>query len=319
MAMIPYPPLPQAQQADPTQRPDIPLLTPEGVTAAQQPMPARMSALPDTTPELIIENDLRSRAAYLDELANDIEKRGLPPEEKQKQLQKLFDVYREMDFEGREKARKIRETRHLVDIGLLDPMEGELSVWRMALPKEVADSLPQLRAEAKPGAPLLPKTLESVRPSMSEFAEAAPSKGQFFTRSKNEPRTQADLLTQYEAWRQFIGYDGRNLTQQKQLDMEWDAVMKARPKWQWDPASEEVSSRRATGALSKAFVGRSGSTPGAWAKANPLASQIRREVDQKLAPKTTPLTKEVAAQLLKEAGGDKNKARQLAKDRGYTL
>lgn len=311
MAGLPFNQLPGTQ-------PD-PQFTGGQVQQAQtQQMQPQVPEVPKSTPGLILDNDLQQKLQYMKMLGDRIIASNLPQAEHDAAVDKLDAATNDVIFEHNEKVRKLQETQQLMDLGVLDSQKGEQALWNMVLPQEAAAAQPSLRV-AEPGAPFAPSSLKNYASTAKEFALAAPSTGEWFTGSDNEPRSEEALLAKYRAWKQFIGYDALTPTKQRQVDGEWDATMKAKPKWKWDPASEAVRSERPQGPLSSAYM-KKRPTALDGAGSNPISESIRKQVDTSLARQEKPkLTKEEAQVILLEAGGDKAKARQLATERGYRL
>ena len=106
-------------------------------------------------------------------------------------------------------------------------------------------------------------TSKATMESIQDFAEAAPTKGLFWTRESKEPKTQQGLTNQYLEWRGLAQYDALNPLRQRQLDMQWDAYMAGDErfdKW-WsnkekrEPAVE-IKAMRTPGKIGKMMRGR---------------------------------------------------------------
>ena len=245
-----------------------------------QQMQPQVPEVPKSTPGLILENDLRQKLQYIEYLENQLVARKLPPAEHDAEVLKLKSAVDESVYEFAAKQRKLRETQQLIDLGVLDSQKGEQALWNMVLPQEAAAAQPSLKV-ADDGAPFSPNQVVGMGEKILEFAGAAPRTPQLWTKAVNEPRTQEDLITQYNAWKTFIGYAGLNVTRQKQVDNEWDSVMKAHPKWNWNP--QAVEKDRPQGPLKGAYLGKPslGSS-----NSNPISESIRKQVDKKLTAQT---------------------------------
>lgn len=113
-----------------------------------------------------------------------------------------------------------------------------------------------------------PRLMESIQ----DFANAAPSTPELFTRASKEPKTEQGIINQYLGWRELIQYDAINPRRQQQLDMQWDAYMAGDErfdKW-WSNKKKrqptvEIKALRTPGDMGKIMreriVGTGGITP----------------------------------------------------------
>jgi len=170
--------------------------------------------------------------------------------------------------------------------------------------------------------------MNRVRDSVEEFASQTPKNfrekryswtGLDWPVRDIKGRSQADLIKKYTAWKNFIGYDALTPGEKKQVDTQWDDwVSSQEGVWKWDPTSQPIKALRARGPLTRAYYGqRSRKTPtGPNEATSPFAMSILQALPKKKSPEV--LTEDIARSLLQEVGGDPAKARQLAKERGYS-
>ncbi len=100
--------------------------------------------------------------------------------------------------------------------------------------------------------PFSPTALRGYRAFMEPFAAAAKEQPGF--EWGTPVRLQEDLIKQYSAARDQVGYDDPSWTQtqRRQFDTEWDDLMAGERNYKWDPESLEIKSLRAVGRLQRA-------------------------------------------------------------------
>lgn len=217
----------------------------------------------------------------------------------------------------RQQMGELETIQRLIDQGVIDQQAGQKAMWRMVLPKETHGAMFPAGGAFSPG------QLKAYKEQMTEFALSG----------KEEPgiewgkpvRTQGTLVQQYLKARSQAGYDDPSWTptQKRQYDVEWDALMAGESYLRWDPLSPEVRAIRAKGKLQEAAAKQITPLAASVAKAKvrggkPMygwfehGMQIRR-------PEGKTLTRTQARDFYLEAGGDKEVARKLARERGYKL
>jgi hypothetical protein len=283
--------------------------------------------MPDT-PYSILERRLSDLQDYYDDQVEKLKTQRPPKEQWNSVIAGFQSDYDRQKFQ----INSLRGQLDAIRRSDIDPDLAEEAAWRLVLPQEHAGAMfPTVRPKQE-GAPISPPALTAQRTMIEDFAKGA----------KEEPgwewgppkRKQESLLEQYVNWRVGAGYDDFSPGQQKQLDFQWDRVMKTHPEYQWDPTSPDVSALRTGGSR---LLGE------AAKRVSPLAASIQKQksggiinyikrgpfgrnpmfigpekstqIQSVTGPKT--LDKETAQALLSEVGGDKNKARELAKQRGY--
>jgi len=220
---------------------------------------------------------------------------------------------------SKQQTGELQTIQRLMDQGVINPEAGQKAMWRLVLPKETHGAM------FPSGGAFSPGQLKAYKEQMTEFALSG----------KEEPgiewgkpvRTQGTLVQQYLKARSQAGYDDPSWTptQKRQYDVEWDALMAGESYLRWDPLSPEVRAIRAKGKLQEAVA----------KQITPLAASVRKHVDKVKPPSvsgwgieagdmirrpaTKTLTRKQAKDLYYEAGGDKEVARKLARQRGYKL
>lgn len=215
---------------------------------------------------------------------------------------------------GQQQVRELQTIQRLMNQGAIDQQAGQRAMWRLVLPAEAERAMFPGQPSARP---FSPGQLGAYKKMMGEFAVAG----------KKEIRwgpnwSQESLIKQYIGARQQAGYDDPSwtATQRRQFDVEWDDLMLGEKEFQWDPKVPEIRGLRAAGKLQEAVAKQITPLAASVAKAKtpgrPMrgwfeyGAQIRRPVTKKL-------TRKQAMDIFYEAGGDKNQARQLAKQRGF--
>jgi len=229
-------------------------------------------------------------------------------------LAKLNAKYQMMELNARKKLEAYHQDQERKRQLIASPKVPITGV-SAASAREVAESRKRLS----------PQQLES--PSLAE------SIGQYV---ENLPDKSVDnLLTGYMGWKEFIGYDTYNPVIRGQLDRAWDMYMRANNYSEWKRAKGALRMVRSAGTGARAMKQRAlGSSPLAWAIAkktgvrnmpvfrgwgssNIALANLPATPRQAVTTGPKLLDRETAKRLLDEAGGDKNKARELAKQRGY--
>lgn len=291
----------------------------------------------ETTPYSVIEEQSRARYGFYQSQEEELKGQMLTDTDYNKGvvgIQKQWDRDKEALAQGKRSLDKIQK---LMDEGLITPEAGNEAMWRLVLPGETEAAMFPKEVKAPTGRPFGPGALGSQREFIEAFAAGAPEQpGWEWGPPK---RTQPDLMRQYQLAKQQIGYDDPSWTQtqRQQFDMNWDDIMQGHPEYDWNPQSPGVKALRGQGKLQEA----------AAKQITPLASSVRKEaekaarrkwarskwslgkdffrvgpaprafIEKEMATKT--LDRDTAQKIMDEAGGDKKKARELAKQRGYKL
>jgi len=151
-------------------------------------------------------------------------------------------------------------------------------------------------SEQKTLADTIPMALDNIESTVKETA----------IKGFNKPST-ADLAAAYKQIAIELGYETWTPDKRKQFDLKWDRKARARFKVKKAKSSEDGSIIN---------IG--------WNPNGPEVKQARKELREGTAVATETqqpqeLDSVTAAAILQEAGGDKEKARKLAKERGFTF
>jgi hypothetical protein len=235
-------------------------------------------------------------------------------------------------------------------IGGMTPEKYQQAAWEMILPKEMSSRMFAEPDKETIRAPFAPERLQQYKQDAADFATMP---GEMVDRKwqagkawfqpkvpwKRDWKTPGSLskqalIKQYKAYRDWTGYDDPHLTltQRAQIDHVWDQWMaetntfgltegvgkdaktvKTDAYKNWNPADPDVQALRSTGPLSQSYYGVSRTPMLPSDRANPLQQHIASQVPKQ--PKI--LDQKTIDKYLEEAGGDWQKAAEIAKSEGY--
>ena len=212
-------------------------------------------------------------------------------------------------FQQREQ--QLQTIQRLVQQGHITADRGNEALWRTVLPQETERAM-FAPAGGKPPAPFSPTQLTSYGESAAEFVEAAEKtvpveKWYRFGPIGRYERPAKDALTkQYAGWQEYIGYQNLSPVRQRQADIQWDDYIKGKDIEEWDPKDPQIKALRSKGRLTRAMA--------------PTMTPVARTLIQaKRTQGGGRLTLEMAQRFVDEAGGDREKGRQIARSRGYSF
>jgi hypothetical protein len=227
-----------------------------GYPAAQQQQavtqpaaPVEQSALPD--PISVLDGQLNLLRTSFEQRARRIEEFGFKDAKEHNYY--VTKLQQESDARKLE-IMQVRDTLSMIQSGIasghIDPDAGAKAMYGLVLPKDVVAAMypkPQDASQEGPTRrPFTPNTLTDYRELAKEFADAGAKDG----RRGFDPVTRQNLqIRQYLAFRQNTGYDDSSQitnAERRQLDSEWDAVMRTEGH-QWDPTAPEIKSLRTYG------------------------------------------------------------------------
>lgn len=218
------------------------------------------------------------------------------------------------------KQRNLQQVDDLIKQGAITPELGEEAKWRTILPEEAYRAMfPTLKAPAT----VTPGEFVSSEKRAQEFIAGVGGWGKKEHEDLVEPYLR---FLQNEAIIQgAANYEELNTIQKRQINQAWDNMNRSQ-RTKWNPEDPQLRPYRATGKLASAVTGTSPMSE-AIKKEKPSGSSLKKIWTKLTEPggvppyakQTRPLDRETAANLLKEVGGDKTKARQLAKQRGYSI
>lgn len=253
-------------------------------------------------------------------LERDLRNTPMVDQEFTKQVNTLQQSYAAEFEQLRKTEAQMQMVQEMMDRGQLSPQAGMEAMTRMALPPEISRAIPRGQT-GKPDTPMSVASLTAPRftETIGEFAEEARVKS--FWKPKRFERFDKDkLIKQYLAWREFTGYDNLAPVRQRQMDIAWDDEMYVIGAEEWDPKSPNIKQLRAYGRLQRAAASRQNGQRPPSTLSEDIVNRLRlQQPAQDTRPKQKQLDRDTAMAILKETGGDKEKARQIAKDRGYKL
>lgn len=181
--------------------------------------------------------------------------------------------------------KEIERIRTMSGKGEIDPELGERAAWKSVLSPEAFSARYPDRVSMVPTKPLSSSAVRSATTLMGEIAAGAEDKRGL---EWGTPRkTKESIIKQYIDWRAQIGYDSLDPIHQNQLDMRWDALMKADKvyrDWFSDEKKEtpvaEVRSLRSKGRIGKAMQKRVVGAAALRSNITPLAKSVARSAGQ---------------------------------------
>jgi hypothetical protein len=261
---------------------------------------------------------------------NELRTRRLTPQDYTNEVYSLQDNYAKQVGQLKQLRNNMQQVQLLVNAKHISPEEGKKAMWRMVLPPETERAMfPTVSAEK----PAITPT-EAATGFVSKIAEG------YITKTKGWGKKEIeDLLPRYKEFRNEMAvYFNKNNYEEllpedrKKIDMTWDMKTRELGETEWDPQDFRIQGLRPTGTLERA----------ARKLVSPIAASIQEERRKKsmglrfplqeilttapwklgkqevsTEPKT--LDETTARRILQEVGGDKNKARELARQRGYQI
>jgi len=209
-----------------------------------------------------------------------------------------------------QKSQQLQTIQNLIRQGHITAEKGAEAGWRVSLPQETERAMfPS--AEGRPPAPFSPGQLKTYGELAAEFVGAAEKTepvarwwriGPF---GRYKKPTKESLIRQYVGWQEQIGYANLPPVRQQQADIQWDDYVRGQDIEEWDPRDPEVMALRSKGRLTRAVA----------RNVTPVGRTIIRAKETA----RERITPNIARQFLSEAGGDKDRARQIARSRGYSF
>lgn len=273
--------------------------------------------LPKGTPQDVLQRDLQSAQKQIADNYNArlsrIRKTPMSDRDFATHYNKLAgsfkDDMRKIGQPFQQKEQQMRTVRQLVQQGHITQEKGDEAVWRMVLPQETERAM-FARDTTSKTSPLSPTQLASYGKSAAEFVEPARETDRFWGPIPKpymlwHKFSKDNLIDQYKGWQENIGYANLSPVRQRQVDIQWDDYIKGQGIEEWNPKDPKVRALRSKGRLAKA--------------AAPSITPMSRAIVQSKAERSKTLSDEIAQQILEEAGGDNEKARQIAYSRGYSF
>lgn len=253
-------------------------------------------------------------------------------------------------FKLQQQMGQVQKIQSLADAGQIEPDAANEAKWRLVLPLNAetamfpkrfsTDPYPQGTIESRvvkgqEANPVLKNMIdyaESAEPESKDVTATRRGRGSgLFNWFEKEAKDIQSLLDKYQEWQTNSGYNYlNNPVKQGQLDTQWDAYMRSDSRfenWFSDEKKRkpiaEVQALRSTGQIGRAMKSRLIDVSSNMSS-SPMASSIRTKIPAApLGVVSTPqpkrLDKQTAVQILRRAGGDKDRARQMAVQMGYAL
>jgi len=258
----------------------------------------------ENSPYQVLDQQFNSLRRFTQDQLDKLDARNLPEEQYNQIMAGMQADYDQQKFKisnMRSQLDTIRQDRTIA------PELKNEAMWRMVLPPEHAAAMfPKQVAE--PRGRMTPGEAVAYKKSFKEAIKPAYSAPYFGSNLYDSEK----LKEIYFAERDKAGYgDQMNAAEQRGFDAAWDELLDSSKagKKAWNPDDPDIlSSRTYDQRLLNIAAGKM-----TGKRVSPFAQGMSKSVE----PKT--LDKVTAAAILKEAGGDKNKARQIARERGYSL
>lgn len=231
------------------------------ISQAPQPGPAPTPAIPVTPATPSVPEPMDILSGHLDSLQQTFRQKEqqlrsltegpnrITPAQYASQIQRLQADYDQQKAQITQTQGTFSVLQSAIESGRIDPDTGRKAMYSLVLPKEAVYALyPKAEAaSAEPTRrPFSPTALLDYADTAAEFAQAVDRRS-FFSPASAEIVPQTDLLKQYTAWRTQSGYDSLTANEQRQLDAEWDAVMRGDPRRQWDTSDPQIKALRTYG------------------------------------------------------------------------
>lgn len=257
----------------------------------------------------------------------ELKTRRLVPQDYTNEIYSLQDNYTKQVSQLKQLRNNMKQVQLLVNAKHISPEEGKKAMWRMVLPLETEQAMFPTRVGEKPA--ITPT--EAATGFIPQIAEG------YITNTKGWGKKElTDLIPEYKEYRDEMAvyfnktsYDDLTPEDKRKIDLSWDMKARSLEETNWDPKRFEITSLRPTGTLERA----------AGKLVSPIAASVQEEKRKKSAGLRFPLKEvlttapwklggqeqpktldEIAARkILQEVGGDKNKARKLARQRGYQI
>ena len=275
------------------------------------------------TPEGILDQQLQSLQAEFRPREQRLVGDKLPAKDHKRQMSLLQREYDDRKSDLMLTRSAFERIQQGMESGAIDDDAGLKAMFGLVSTREEMEArFPKPVAQGATRRPFSPQALKSQAVVMEEFARGAPTTPAFFKPRGAEDVPQEGLIEQYLAARTNAGYDALNPIEQGQFDSQWDALMQGDSNYKWNPASTDVKSLRTRGnrLLNEAAK-----------LASPVAKSVLRSkkrtfrgfgatASRDAAPQTAQggtLDANTASAILAEAGGDKSRAREMARQRGF--
>ncbi len=249
---------------------------------------------PSSTPQHVLENQYRQLQQKAADWEKGLQSQGLDEQSYAEAIQDMQEQLNEQVSQFQAKANQLQQTRSMADAGLMDEQAATRANWEAVLPDEVLRAMYPKQPEVSKREPFSTKEVLEFGTSIEKFAEktkAVKTKQKKYgafgwdwtKKDVANVRSQAAVMKQYRAWKQFIGYSGFTPTEKRQVDGEWDNwISEKGGDWKWDTGSKTIKAERAGGPLTRAFGSQFRQTPtGPGEATNPFQDSIKNALPKK--------------------------------------
>jgi hypothetical protein len=289
-------------------------------------------------PYKVVDRNLDELKDFYREKEKTLKSYGLAPEAHNQAIAQIQQEYNQAKLKTTMTRLQLDDIKHGIASGQIDPSLGQEAMIRMVVPEETANALFPKQSKQQRGR-FTPNEFKSY---VSEFSDAIKSAivRPWLSRNYADPET---LKEQYFTQRAKYGYDeDLNPTEKKAFDLAWDQAVgnnnKAKEVWSGlvrnDPdifTSRTYDQRLLNMAAARAKGTELSPMASSLNKKKPIKSSIKY-LARGLSPINAAthsirslmggekkLTATEAKTILEQAGGDKEKARQMAREMGYKL
>lgn len=255
-------------------------------------MPAFNTIGPASTPQRYLDNQYKLLQQQTQDWEKNLRSQGLDENAYAEEIGKMQKQLNTQISAFQAKTEELRQTQSMVDLGIIsDPAQGEEAMWAAVLPKEVKDAIYPQQPEVSKREPFSLEEMKKFKPSVEQFAKETPRTrtkqygvgGYDWTKRDIKTRSQASIMQQYKAWKQFIGYEGLTPVEKRQVDGEWDMWLENKGEsWKWDASSKYIRAERAGGPITRAYGSKFRKTPtGPNEAVTPLQMSIAQALPKK--------------------------------------
>jgi len=277
------------------------------ITSPVVKAPAPAAPAAQDSPFAVIDQQAGTLKQRFAEQFKRLQGQNLPPEQHNKILARMQADYDAEKYKLSDIRTQLDGIQSAIESGVVDLAMGQQTQWKLAAPHMAG----AFKATQEPEGRMSPGEMTAFGKKFAESRDRA-YVAPYFSENYYDPEK---LKQEYLTDRAVYGYDTQmNTDEKKAFDIQWDAVIAAKPAadkvWKdllandldlmtsrtYDSQLLDAAARKATGK-----------------RVSPFAQGVNTPAGTKTLDKAT------AAALLQEAGGDKNKARQIAKQRGYSF
>lgn len=212
------------------------------------------------SPYDIVDSQIKDTQQYFQRQGRILERTPLSDAQFRRSFASLKAQYDERMFRIRQARGQLDTVQSMIGEGKISPQAGQRTMWNLVLPPETARAMFPPEGKAA-GAPFSLSALKAYKETIIKMAQKATSeflpwyKRAYLLSSRGQEQAempQANLITVYKNWQDTIGYDGMNITQKRQLDIQWDRTMQQEGYKNWNPKT--VQHLRIKGRINRAIT-----------------------------------------------------------------